>query len=71
MTLSEINRQYGHWATVPSPAFALARIGVALGLEPPQASPVNPGAFQASSEAEMRAMAAQCGVTVPAVREGE
>ena len=61
MTLREIDRQYKHWAVYPAPSIALVRIGIALGLPPPEV----PEAAQAapSSEAELRAFAASLGVT--------
>ena len=61
MTLREIDRQNKHWASFPPPSLALARIGWALGIEPPTFQP-DAGAG-VTSEAELRNLAASLGVT--------
>jgi hypothetical protein len=61
MTLREIDRQNKHWASFPPPALALARIGWALGIEPPRLQVDDAGPV--TSEAELRALAASLGVT--------
>lgn len=61
MTLREIDRQNKHWASFPPPSLALARIGWALGIEPPKFETA--GTTPVTSEEELRSIAASLGVT--------
>ena len=68
MTLREIDRQFEHWAIYPPPAFALLRIGCALGLPAPERPSSAPD--RQLTETELLAIARQFGVAPPEDRHG-